>query len=109
MRPLDKLIKDYKLETRRMAKQSIEQKIGNYIGYLVGMALLAILFNYILIWTTGVNVPWFLDYFVTLVFIGFGGRRLIAVYWMAFTILLVLWYLGLTPILSYILLIRALT
>jgi len=77
-----------------MAKPSIEDKIGSYIGSIVGIGMLAVVFHFILKWAAGFDVPWFIDYFVTFIFTQFGGIRVIWAYWIVFAVCLVLLYAG---------------
>jgi len=91
---INQLIKQYKLETRRMAKPSIEDKIGSYIGSIVGIGILAVVFHFILKYTFAKDVPWFIDFFATLIFTRFGGIRMIWAYWIVLAVCLVLLYAG---------------
>jgi len=77
-----------------MAKPSIQDKIGSYIGSLVGIGILAVVFHYILAILFAVDVPWFIDYFATLVLCGLGKHPVIVAYWIVFAICLVLLYAG---------------
>ncbi len=67
MTDLDRLIRDYKLQTGKGIKQVRLQKkldLGSIIiGTLIGTAVLAIFFNYDLKWYFGRNVPWYIDWF----------------------------------------------
>lgn len=76
-----------------MAK-STEDKIVSYIGGIVGIGILAVVFHFTLKWATGFDVSWFIDYFATLVFVGLGRSPVIVAYWIVFAVCLVLLFAG---------------
>lgn len=67
MNAIDKLTRDYKLETRQGIKKVRLQKkidlVSFVVGMCIGVAILAVLFHFDLKWYFGRNVPWFIDFF----------------------------------------------
>lgn len=97
MHKLDKLFKDYKLETKRMSAQAKADRVGIFIGMCIGIAILAIGFNYDLAWITGKRVPFLLAFLAMAVAVKFLGARLVAAtVWITLVVLLFLPYFGFT-------------
>jgi hypothetical protein len=108
--PIDKLIKAYKLETRKGIMKAktrnliwtIALWVGLILIYGIGLAAVTVAASLSVLWITGVNVPFWLDLIVTyLVLFSVGPThrsKVASAIWITFAILLLFWYAGATPL-----------
>jgi hypothetical protein len=96
MKPIDKLLRDYKRETKRMATKSNSKKVNGFLGYVICFAALAMVFDYSLNAIVGKDVPWPLDFFSVVVFYAVFRKYWVRLMLVTFVVLLIASYSGVT-------------
>lgn len=97
MKPIDVLIRNYKLETKRMSAQSNANRVGIFIGLSLGILLMTFLLDHTLMWTIGKSAPLPVLFLAIAVFSQLHRRGTAILVWGLFLVCLIASYMTPTP------------